>query len=488
MVRILAECSGAGNMGVALPECDVPQKPISDYFSSDILRETDVSLPELSEPEVVRHFTRLSSLNHHVDKGFYPLGSCTMKYNPKINDAVAAHPGFSEMHPLQPTETAQGAMKIYAQLEEYLCAVTGMSAFTLQPAAGSHGELTGVMVMRKYHEKKGNRKKYIIIPDSAHGTNPASVVIGGFQAVTVKSTPEGLVDLDDLKTKVTDETAGFMLTNPNTVGIFEENVQIIAEMIHAVDGLMYMDGANMNALLGIVKTANMGFDITHINLHKTFATPHGGGGPGSGPIGVVEKLTPFLPVPVIKTVDGKYRFDWNRPDSIGRVHAFWGHFGVMVRAWVYFRMLGAKGLRRVSENAIINANYLRARLEDTFELPYKKRSMHEVVFSGDHQKERGAKTLDIAKRLLDYGIHAPTIYFPLIVHEAIMIEPTETESKETLEQFIEAMLAIDKEIDTDLQKVLDAPHTTPVSRLDEGRANRELNIKWQDGIIPETAE
>jgi glycine dehydrogenase subunit 2 len=483
MINLLNECSKAGKSGVTLPACDVPEKALTDYFPQQMLRNDAPELPELSEPEVVRHFTNLSSLNHHVDKGFYPLGSCTMKYNPKVNDAAAAHPAFSGLHPLQAADTAQGAMQIYGEVEQYLCAVTGMAAFTLQPAAGSHGELTGVMIMRKYHESKGRSKSIILIPDSAHGTNPASVAIGGFKAVTVKSTAEGLVDIEDLKSKLTPEVAGFMLTNPNTLGIFEENVLEIARLIHQQDGLMYMDGANMNALLGIVKTADMGFDITHINLHKTFSTPHGGGGPGSGPIGVTEKLAPYLPTPTIKKTGEKWAFDWNRPESIGHVHAFWGHFGVIIRAWVYFRILGAKGMREVAENAIINANYIRARLEAVYELPYKKRSMHEVVFSGDRQKSRGAKTLDIAKRLLDYGIHAPTVYFPLIVHEAIMIEPTETEKLETLDQFIETMLAIDEEIDIDLEKVTKAPWTTPVSRLDEGRANRDLNVKWQDIAI-----
>jgi glycine dehydrogenase subunit 2 len=478
--KLLIELSSEGKSGIRFPSCDVKERKPEDMFPGDYLRTSPPDLPQVSIPEVVRHFVNLSTLNHHVDKAMYPLGSCTMKYNPKINEAVADMSEFTELHPLQSLQSIQGALKIYKDVEKFLCAITGMSAFTLQPAAGSHGELTGVMMMHQYHKKKGNDKKIILIPDSAHGTNPASVSIGGYEARQVKSTDEGLVDIEDLKAHLSDDVAGFMLTNPNTVGLFEENVVEISRLIHEVDGLMYMDGANMNALLGIVKTNTAGFDITHLNLHKTFSTPHGGGGPGSGPIGVNEKLMPFLPVPIVKEKDGSYFFDWNFPESIGKIHSFWGNFGVILRAWVYIRMLGEEGLKKVARGAIINANYLKTCLEKTYQLAYSKTPMHECVFSGDRQKAKGARTLDIAKRLLDYGVHAPTIYFPLIVHEALMIEPTETESKASLDYFAETMLKIDEEIENNPEKVTRAPFTTPISRLDEGKANRELNICWQD--------
>jgi glycine dehydrogenase subunit 2 len=478
--KLLIELSSDGKSGVRFPPCDVLTKPLTELFPDDYLRENPAELPQVSIPEVVRHFVNLSTLNHHVDKAMYPLGSCTMKYNPKVNETVAGMAEFTELHPLQSAQTVQGALRIYKDVENYLCAVTGMAGFTLQPAAGSHGELTGVMIIRQYHKMKGNKKNIILIPDSAHGTNPASVAIGGFDVRQVKSTKDGLVDLDDLKENIDEKVAGFMLTNPNTVGLFEENVVQISRMIHDVDGLMYMDGANMNALLGIVKTANAGFDITHLNLHKTFSTPHGGGGPGSGPIGVNEKLLPYLPVPVVREKDETFYFDWELPQSIGKIHSFWGNYGVILRAWTYIRMLGEDGLKKVSQGAIIGANYLKKRLEDVYQIAYEKTPMHECVFSGDRQKAKGARTLDIAKRLLDYGVHAPTVYFPLIVHEALMIEPTETESKASLDYFADALISIDKEISENPELVTKAPYSTPVSRLDEGKANRELIIRWQD--------
>ncbi len=476
--KLLVERSAEGKQSITLPLCDVPERPIENYIPKEFLREQNCNLPEVSEPEVVRHFINLSTLNHHVDKDFYPLGSCTMKYNPKINEAVAASPCLSEIHPLQDPATVQSALKIYHDVDQYLQKITGMARFTLQPAAGSHGELTAVMVMRAYHKEKGNEKTTILIPDSAHGTNPASVHLGGYKAVTVKSTVDGLVDIADLKAKLSHEVAGFMLTNPNTLGIFEENVQKISELVHSVDGLMYMDGANMNALLGIVKTADMGFDVTHLNLHKTFSTPHGGGGPGSGPIGVVEKLIPYLPVPRIEKNDDTYFLDWEQKNSIGKVLGFWGNYSVIVKTWVYIRMLGEAGLKDVSKHAIINSNYIRKSLEDIYELPFKSPTMHECVFSGDRQKSLGVKTLDIAKRMLDYGVHAPTIYFPLIVHEALMIEPSETESKESLDHFINIMRSIAKEVKENPELLTSAPQNTPVKRLDEVKANRELNIRW----------
>jgi glycine dehydrogenase subunit 2 len=476
--KLLIERSAEGKQSLALPSCDVPERAIESLIPKESLRSRENGLPEISEPEVVRHFVNLSNLNHHVDKDFYPLGSCTMKYNPKINDAVAASPCLSEVHPFQDESTIQSALKIYHDVERFLCAITGMERFTLQPAAGSHGELCGVMIMRAYHTSKGNLKTTVLIPDSAHGTNPSSVHLGGFKAVTVKSTPEGLVDIDDLKAHLNDDVAGFMLTNPNTLGVFEKNVLEISELVHEVDGLMYMDGANMNALLGVVKTSDMNFDITHINLHKTFSTPHGGGGPGAGPIGVNKKLVPFLPVPVIEKKEGHYFMDWDKPQSIGKVMGFWGNYSVIVRTWVYIRMLGEAGLKDVSKHAIINANYIRESLKDVYDLPFTSPTMHECVFSGDRQKAKGVKTLDIAKRMLDYGVHAPTIYFPLIVHEALMIEPTETESKESLDHFIGIMRAIAEEADNNPELVTSAPQKTPVKRLDEVKANRELNVRW----------
>jgi len=478
---LLNELSGPGKLGCSLPECDVPEQNLSEIIPEKYLRKNPPGLPEVSEPEVVRHFVNLSAKNHHVDKNLYPLGSCTMKYNPKINDAIAAMPGFSALHPEQPVETVQGALQLYYELEQLLCAITGMDAFTLQPAAGSHGELTGVMIMRKYHEKKGNTdRKYVIIPDSAHGTNPASVAMGGFETLEVQSNARGMVDVEDLRSLVTDEVAGMMLTNPNTLGLFEEDIVRITELLHSVDALMYMDGANMNALLGIVRPADMGFDITHLNLHKTFSTPHGGGGPGSGPIGVTERLKPFLPKPIIVRNEelNRFEFDWDRPDSIGKIHSYYGNFGMMVRAYTYIRMLGAEGVKSLARNAILNANYLRIKLQDIFELPYDRTCMHEFVLSGTRQKAKGVKTLEIAKRLLDFDMHAPTIYFPLIVKEALMIEPTESESKATLDHFIDIMHQIDREIEEQPEMVNDAPHSTPVRRIDEVQANRDLNVRW----------
>ncbi|MEA1986065.1 MAG: aminomethyl-transferring glycine dehydrogenase subunit GcvPB [Candidatus Marinimicrobia bacterium] len=476
--KLIFEYSQNGKEGSTIPKCDVPEKRISDLIPENLLRSDLTNLPQVSEPEVVRHYTNLSTLNHHVDKDFYPLGSCTMKYNPKINEAIASNSQFTEIHPAQLENTTQGSLQIFYETEKYLCEITGMDAFTLHPSAGSHGELTAVMIMRKYHKSKGNDKKYILIPDSAHGTNPASVMIGGYKAVKVNSTKDGLVDIEDLKSKLTNEVAGFMLTNPNTLGIFEENVLKISELIHSVDGLMYMDGANMNALLGIVKTVDMGFDITHLNLHKTFSTPHGGGGPGSGPIGVTEKLKKYLPVPTIIKENNVYKLNYDLPESIGKVHSYFGHFNVILKAFVYLKMLGADGLKEVSKNAIINANYIREKLKDKYQISSPKIPMHECVFSGDKQKEKGVKTLDIAKRLLDYGMHAPTIYFPLIVSEALMIEPTETESKETLDRFIDIMLKIDNEIENNPDIVKNAPQNTPNSRLDEATASRTLDVNY----------
>ncbi|MCF7803404.1 MAG: aminomethyl-transferring glycine dehydrogenase subunit GcvPB [Candidatus Marinimicrobia bacterium] len=477
---LLNELSTPGKQGCTLPECDVPKQELSNLIPEEYLRDKPAELPEVSEPELVRHFTNLSAKNYHVDKNMYPLGSCTMKYNPKINDAIASLPGFAEVHPEQPVETLQGVLQLYYELEQLLCSITGMHSFTLQPAAGSHGELTGVMIMRKYHEMRGNKRKHIIIPDSAHGTNPASVAMGGFEALEVQSNDRGMVDVNDLRNIITDDVAGMMLTNPNTLGLFEEDIREITDVLHEVDALMYMDGANMNALLGIARPADMGFDITHLNLHKTFSTPHGGGGPGSGPIGVTEELAKFLPKPII-TYDEEqdwYDFDWDLPESIGKIHGFYGNYGMMVRAYTYIRMLGAQGLKELSKNAIINANYLKEQLNETFDVAYPQHCMHEFVLSGTRQKKRGANTMDMAKRLLDYGFHAPTVYFPLIVKEALMIEPTESETRETLDNFASVLKQIDQEIDENPELVHDAPHTTPLRRLDEVTANREPNLRW----------
>ena len=477
--RVIFEKSVKGRMGVALPKSDVPEISLSDSISPELLRETPAKLPEVSEPQVVRHYVNLSVKNHHVDKDFYPLGSCTMKYNPKINDALASLPGFANIHPHQADEMVQGALHIMFELEQMLLKITGMSEATLQPSAGSQGEFAGILIMKKYHKKNGEKRKYIIIPETAHGTNPASVSLGGFKPREVKSDNRGRVDLEDLKSKLDDEVAGMMLTQPNTLGLFEDQIEEISDAVHNVGALMYMDGANMNAVVGLCKPAEMGFDIIHINLHKTFSTPHGGGGPGSGPIAVVEKLVPFLPIPkLIKNENGKYNWKSDIPDSIGRLHTYFGNFGILVRAYVYIRMLGDEGLKSMTRNAIINANYLKNKLKDVYNIPFTEGTLHEFVASGVNQKAKGVKALDIAKALLDNGFHAPTIYFPNNVPEAMMIEPTESETKETLDRFIEVMLKINDNINVDPDLIREAPITTPVTRLDETKANRELDLRW----------
>jgi len=477
--RVIFEKSVKGRMGVALPKSDVPEISLADSISPELLRKSPAKLPEVSEPQVVRHYVNLSIKNHHVDKDFYPLGSCTMKYNPKINDALASLSGFANIHPHQPVENIQGALHIMFELEQMLLKITGMSEATLQPSAGSQGEFAGILIMKKYHEKNGEKRKYIIIPETAHGTNPASVSLGGFTPREVESDNRGRVDLEDLKSKLDHEVAGMMLTQPNTLGLFEDQIEEISEAVHNVGALMYMDGANMNAVVGLCKPADMGFDIIHINLHKTFSTPHGGGGPGSGPIAVVEKLAPFLPIPkLIKDENGKYNWTSEISDSIGRLHTFFGNFGILVRAYVYIRMLGDDGLKSMTRNAIINANYLKNKLKDAYNIPFTEGTLHEFVVSGDTQKAKGVKALDIAKALLDYGFHAPTIYFPNNVPEAMMIEPTESETKATLDRFVEVMLEINDNINVNPDLVREAPIKTPVTRLDETKANRELNLRW----------
>jgi len=474
--QLIFELGHPGRKGVDLPDIDVPRK--DDLIPESYRRKIAARLPEVAENEVVRHYTHLSQLNHHVDKAFYPLGSCTMKYNPKINEEMAALPEFANLHPLQSEDTIQGALQLMVELSEALCEIVGLPAITLQPAAGAHGELTGLLIMRAYHESKGKPRTTVIIPDSAHGTNPASIVIAGYQVVQIPSNPNGLVDLEALKKAVTDDTAAFMITNPNTLGLFEKQVCDISKVIHDAGSLLYMDGANMNALMGIARPGDMGFDVVHLNLHKTFSTPHGGGGPGSGPVAVKPLLEPFLPYPRVIRKGDRYGWKAPRKTAIGRMHSYQGNFGMFVRALAYIRRMGALGLRQASDDAILNANYLRVKLQDILDLPYNTGCMHEVVFSANRQKARGVRATDIAKRLLDFGMHAPTVYFPLIVPEALMIEPTETESRQSLDRFIEAMRQIDREVDEAPEMLHEAPHTTPVSRLDEAGAARNLDINF----------
>lgn len=476
---LIFELSKPGRVGYSIPDLDVPEVNLESIIPSDYLRTEEPELPEVSELQIVRHYTALSNRNHGVDSGFYPLGSCTMKYNPKINEDVARFPGFAHIHPLQDEETVQGAMEMMYRLQTSLAEITGMDEVTLQPAAGAHGEWTGLMMIRAYHEANGdfNRTK-VIVPDSAHGTNPASATVAGFESITVKSDERGLVDLEDLKRVVDQDVAALMLTNPNTLGLFEEHILEMAKIVHEAGGKLYYDGANANAILGFARPGDMGFDVVHLNLHKTFTGPHGGGGPGSGPVGVKADLIPFLPKPVLVKEDDVYKFEYNRPQSIGRVKPFYGNFGINVRAFTYIMTMGPDGLHQVSENAVLNANYMMRRLEPHFDLPFTQHCKHEFVLSGRRQKKLGVRTLDIAKRLLDFGYHPPTIYFPLSVEEAIMIEPTETESKETLDEFIEKMIQIAKEAEETPELVQEAPHTTVVKRLDEATAARKPVLKY----------
>ncbi|MEK4178472.1 aminomethyl-transferring glycine dehydrogenase subunit GcvPB [Aeribacillus sp. FSL K6-1121] len=477
---LIFEMSKPGRIGYSLPDLDVPEENIDQLIPSDYLRTEDAELPEVSELDIMRHYTALSKRNHGVDSGFYPLGSCTMKYNPKINENVARLTGFSYIHPLQDEATVQGAMELMYDLSEHLKEITGMDAVTLQPSAGAHGEWTGLMMIRAYHEANGEKHRtQVIVPDSAHGTNPASATVAGFETVTVRSDQNGLVDLDDLKRVVGENTAALMLTNPNTLGLFEEHIVEMAEIVHSVGGKLYYDGANLNAILGKARPGDMGFDVVHLNLHKTFTGPHGGGGPGSGPVGVKKELIPFLPKPVLVKDENGFRFDEDRPQSIGRVKSFYGNFGINVRAYTYIRSMGPDGLKAVSENAVLNANYMLKKLAPYYEMPYDRICKHEFVLSAKRQKKFGVRALDIAKRLLDFGYHPPTIYFPLNVEECMMIEPTETESKETLDAFIEAMIQIAKEAEEEPEIVQEAPHTTVVKRLDETLAARNPILKYE---------
>ena len=468
-----------GKKGCTIPKSDVPKYELSKYLKSQFIRKDKALLPEVSEPEVMRHFVNLSVKNHHIDKDIFPLGSCTMKYNPKINEQIASQNQFSGIHPNQSDKYSQSALQVIYDLEDMLKKITGMAAFTLQPSAGSQGEFVGLLLIHKYHDLKNNDKNIILIPESAHGTNPASVILAGYTPVELATDKRGRIDIDDLKSKINDNVAGLMLTQPNTLGLFEDQISLIADLIHKVDGLMYMDGANLNALIGLVKPTDMGFDITHINLHKTFSTPHGGGGPGSGPIGVIDKLKDMLPYPLVEKNDNEYNWNYKIPNSIGKIHSYNGNFGILVRAFVYIKMLGEEGVKKMTKHAILNANYIKKCLSDKYDIPFSNGTLHEFVISATKQKERGVKALDIAKALLDYGFYAPTIYFPTNVPESIMIEPTESEDKETLDRFISAMIEIDQMIDSDKDKVINAPFKTPVSRLDETKANRELDLRWK---------
>lgn len=482
---LIFEKSRPGRKGANLPECDVPVVDPAQLLGEENLR-TDLPLPEVSELDVVRHFTRLSHRNYSIDTGMYPLGSCTMKYNPKINEKAASLPGFAALHPLQPEESVQGALALIYSLQEMLAEICGMSATTLQPSAGAHGELLAMMMVKAYHTGRGEpQRNVVVIPDSAHGTNPASAARCGFKVKGIPSNARGCTDLEALKRVLNGEVAALMLTNPNTVGLFESDIREICDLVHAAGGLVYCDGANMNAMLGLTRPGDMGFDVMHFNLHKTFSTPHGGGGPGCGAVSVKSCLEPFLPSPVVvRKGEGEaavYSFDRDRPQSIGKIHSFYGAFLIAVRAYTYIRTLGAAGLREVGENAVLNANYVRVRLAEHYEMAYGNPiCMHEVVLSANRQKqEAGIRALDISKRLMDYGLHPPTNYFPLIVPEALMIEPTETESKDSLDAFIEAMISIANEVKTNPELVRSAPHDTVVSRLDETLAVKHLDVRYE---------
>jgi len=479
MIRepLIFELSDQEKSAFSWPPLDVPS-PKEKLAGLPLRREID-EFPQVSEPEVVRHFHRLSRTNYSVDEGFYPLGSCTMKFNPKVNEKIAALSGFTGGHPLLPEDLVQGNLRVLKWLEDLLKEITGMAAFTLQPAAGAQGELTGMMLIRSYLERQGNPRKYVLIPDSAHGTNPSSAHLCGYQVAEIKSNEQGTVDLAALREAMTEEVAALMITNPNTLGIFESNICEIADIVHQRGGFLYMDGANMNALVGRFRPGDNGVDVIHLNLHKTFSTPHGGGGPGSGPVGVTEKLAPFLPVPVIVQEGDKYRLDYNRPDSIGRVRSFYGNFLVVVKALAYILSLGSQGLKEVSEIAVLNANYIRRSLEDVYYLQYKTPTLHECVFSDKFQRKYGVNNIDIAKRLIDYSLHPPTVSFPLTVHGALMIEPTETESKRDLDMFIQAMREIAEEAAQKPELLKEAPHASYVRRLDETKAARQPVLRWR---------
>lgn len=480
-MQLIFEKSAAGRRAVKMPASNVPaQKPLDKKYC----RSTELGLPELSELDVVRHFSTLSRMNFSVDTNFYPLGSCTMKYNPKFTEKAAAIEGFTEAHPLLPQLfgggiLAQGSLEVLYQMDRLLSEITGMAAFTMQPLAGAHGELTGVMLIAAYHRHNGDKRKYVVVPDSSHGTNPASAAIAGYEVLVVPTGADGYMDMAEYKKALTKDVAAVMLTCPDTLGIFNPKIKEISDLAHAVGALMYYDGANLNAIMGKCRPGDIGFDVVHINLHKTFGTPHGGGGPGAGPVGVSQKLAEFLPISrVVRRSDGTYALDYTKGKSIGYVAPFYGNFGVILKAYAYILLLGKSGLIEASETAVLNANYVRCKLKDHYDIAYDKVCMHECVFSAQRQTEKGVHALDIAKALIDRGYHPPTIYFPLIVKEALMIEPTESESKETLDEFIKVMIEIAVLTDTDPQAIQHAPKTTPVGRLDEAKAAREVRVRW----------
>ncbi len=476
---LIFEKSSPGKAAWKLPPLDVPEVDAEKLLGTSVRADLG-HMPEVSEIEIIRHFTRLSTWNYAIDLGMYPLGSCTMKYNPRVNEVVVRLDRLANAHPYQPEKISQGALRIIKTLSDCLTEITGMDAITLQPAAGAHGELTGLLMVRAYHEAKGNARKKILIPDSAHGTNPATAAMVGYAVENLKSNERGMVDVSALAAQMNEDVAALMVTNPNTLGVFEQEIHKIADLMHAKGGLLYMDGANMNALVGKTRPGDFGVDVMHLNLHKTFSTPHGGGGPGSGPVACKQSLEPFLPAPVITTKsDGTLALEFNRPQTVGRVRAFNGNFGMFVRALAYIFANGPDGLRQTTEDAVLNANYIRKELEGTFDLPYDTPSMHEVVFSDKTQAKNGIKTMDIAKRLIDYGFHPYTTAFPLIVPGALMIEPTESEPKEELDLFIEAMRSIAQEAESDPEVVLNAPHSTRVSRLDETGAARKPILRWK---------
>lgn len=485
MTQLIFEKSSPGRRCFKLPKLDVPAKNLENHIPDNLIREMPPSLPEVSELDLIRHYTNLSRETAGVDTTFYPLGSCTMKYNPKINEYIAGMDRLSLLHPYLPAKACQGILALMYETEKFLKEICGMGEFTLQPAAGAHGELTGLLIIQAYHKFiGGTARKKILIPDSAHGTNPASAAIAGFELVQLKSSEKGMVDLDSLARQMNSEVAALMLTNPNTLGVFEQDIVSIAELVHERGGLLYYDGANLNALMGIARPGDMGFDVVHVNLHKSFSTPHGGGGPGSGPVGVCDKLKRFLPGPRIQKNNDEYLFVNDLPLSIGRVKSFYGNIGVIVRALAYIRSLGKEGLLKASQYAVLNANYLMKLVEEKFDIPYKEALMHEFVISARRHKMRGVKAVDIAKALLDRGFHAPTVYFPLIVEEALMIEPTETESKQTLEAFAESLLEIDEQSISQPERLTAAPETLSVRRLDEVRAARKPDIAWKPPSKP----
>jgi glycine dehydrogenase subunit 2 len=480
MSKLIYEKSTPGRQALVMPKAGVPEKKLTDLIPAQFLRKSAPELPEVSELEAVRHFVNLSQLNHAIDTGFYPLGSCTMKYNPKVNDAMAALEGFRELHPSQPVDQVQGALEVMWALQNMIAQVVGLPAVTLQPAAGAHGEMLGLMLIKAYFKSRGETgRTKVIVPDTAHGTNPATAAMAGFQVVEIASNERGIVDVNALKQALGPDVAAIMLTNPNTLGLFEEEILTVQKLVHEAGGLLYYDGANLNAIMGIVRPGDMGFDVCHLNLHKTFSTPHGGGGPGGCAVACRETLARFLPKPVITKQGDRFVLDDDRPESVGKIKGFYGNFGILVRALTYMLAHGRQGLCQVSRDAVLSANYLKERLKHAYTLPHTQPCMHEFVLSGNKQKERGVSTNHIAKRMLDFKVHSPTVYFPLVVPEAMMIEPTETEAKQTLDEFVEIMLTIDKETKENPSVVLSAPQNTPVAKLDEALAARKPNLRWQ---------